>query len=267
MVSRCISEYAKDTTEITQDEGKVVTMSGRIPDQSVRLPVNFQNWEYLTFLHWSYEPSVVQALVPERLRVQEWDGQTWIGLTPFQMARVRAPLRVPIPGWGAFPELNVRAYVRTEDGRDGIWFLGMVVPRLSFVAAARSLGLPYQRSASTVTVDEDSWEYRFGTPHPFRLLAEDNWFHAAVTVEEPLKESQRTQLVDSVTGRWTAFHRRAGQLWGTPVAHEPWPLRTATATGDLTAPLRWVGLPEPADGPLVHAASVVHTRLGPPRRV
>lgn len=242
-------------------------MSGRIADHVVRHPVNYQNWEYLTFLHWSYPPSVVQALVPDGLTVQDWEGRTWVGITPFQLARVRGPFKVPIPGWGAFPELNVRAYVRTDDGRDGIWFLGMVVPPLSFVVAARSLGLPYQHSAATMTIDDPLWEYRFGTPHPFRSLAQDNWFRASVTVGEPLAESDRTLLVDSIPGRWTAFHRRAGQLWGTPVHHEPWPLRTATATGQLTGPLRWAGLPEPEHEPMVHAGYVVHTRLGPPHRV
>src|SRR5690625_2447690 len=83
---------------------------------------------------------------------------------------------------------------------------------------------------------------------------------------EPLKGTERTRLVESLTGRWTAFHRRAGVLCGTPVYHEPWPLRTATITGKLTAPLRWVGLPEPTGEPLVHAASAVQTRLGLPRR-
>src|SRR5699024_5481129 len=101
---------------------------------------------------------------------------------------VRAPLRVPIPGWGTFPELNVRAYVRTDDGHDGIWFLGMVVPRLSFVAAAGSLGLPYQRSASSMSVDVSRWQHRFGTPHPWRLR-DDVWFQASVTVGEPLLDA------------------------------------------------------------------------------
>ncbi|HEY4558224.1 MAG TPA: DUF2071 domain-containing protein [Enteractinococcus sp.] len=242
-------------------------MSGRIPDHFVRRPVNFQDWEYLTFLHWAYDPATVQALVPHGLTVQQWDGLTWVGITPFQMARVRAPWHVPIPGWGAFPELNVRAYVRAADGRDGIWFLGMVVSRLSFVAAAGSLGLPYQRSDSTVSAKGPFWEYRFGTPHPLRLGPDDDWFRASVTVGEPLAATERTRLVNSLTGRWTAFHRRGGLLWGTPVFHEPWPLHTATVTGDLTAPLRWSGLPEPADKPLVHAAYAVHTRLGLPRRV
>ncbi len=240
-------------------------MSGRIPDRYVGLPGNFQTWEYLTFLHWAYDPATVQAFVPQELTVQRWGEVTWVGITPFRMTDVRGPLRLPIPGWGAFPELNIRAYVRTADGRDGIWFLGLFVPRLSFAAAARSIGLPYQRSGSEVSVDGTRWEYRFGTPHPVSLI-DDDWFSASVVVGEPLAESARTRLVESVTGRWTAFHRRAGIIWGTPVFHEPWSLHSATTTGNMTAPLRWAGLPEPAEAPMVHAADTVHARLGVPRR-
>src|SRR5699024_7090249 len=128
-------------------------LNGCIPDRFVRFPVNFQEWEFLTFLHWAYDPAVAQGLVPEGLTVQQWDGLTWVGITPFQTARVRAPLHIPIPDGGAFPELNVRAYVQTDDGHDGIWFLGMVVPRLSFVATAGSLGLPYQRAVAAAHGD------------------------------------------------------------------------------------------------------------------
>ncbi|GAA1131670.1 DUF2071 domain-containing protein [Citricoccus alkalitolerans] len=239
-------------------------MSGRIPDHAVRFPLNFQDWQCLTFLHWSYDVATVQSLVPQELTVQEWDGRTWIGITPFRMARVRPPGLPPPPGWGTFPELNVRAYVRTQDGRDGIWFLGMVVPRLTFVAALRSLGLPYERSHSSHSVDGARWAYRFGTPGWLRSRPDD-WFQASVDVGRPLDATERTPLVESITGRWSAYHRRAGVLWRTPVVHEPWPLHAATATGRLTAPLRWVGLPSPTEEPLVHAAPAVHTRLGVPR--
>lgn len=239
-------------------------MSGRIPDHRVHLPVNFQNWEHLTFLHWPYDAATVQALVPDGLTVQEWDGVTWVGITPFRMAQVRPPVLPPPPGWGAFPELNVRAYVRSRDGRDGIWFLGMLVPRLSFVVALGSLGLPYKRSDSSLSVGGSCWTYRFGTPQWHRPRPDD-WFQASVDVGRPLKATERMPLVDSITGRWSAFHRRAGILWRTPVAHEPWPLHAGTATGNLTAPLRWVGLPSPTSAPLVHASPGVHVRLGTPR--
>jgi hypothetical protein len=236
-------------------------VSGRYPDHRVQVAVNLQTWEHLTFLHWPYDATAIQRLVPDSLRVQEWDGVTWVGITPFRMVQVRAPgLRAP-PGWDEFPELNVRTYVRSADGRDGIWFLTMLVPRLSFLAALRSIGLPYVLSDSEVGVAGRRWDYRFGEPQPVRPPADD-WFSAQVQVGEALTEADRTELVDSLTGRWNAFHRRAGVLWRTPVTHEPWPLHQATVTGRLTAPLRLAGLAEPEGPPMVHAAPVVHSRLG-----
>lgn len=236
-------------------------MSGAHPDQSIRFPIQFQTWQHLTFLHWAYDVATVQRLVPEGLTVQDWDGITYVGMTPFRMVDARPVGLPPPPGWDDFPELNVRVYVRRPDGTDGIWFLGMLVPVRTFIAAAGSLGLPYKRSDSAVTVDGSSWAYRFGTPHWLRSHADD-WFHAAVEVGRPLETAERTPLIESITGRWSAYHRRLKALWRTPIEHEPWPLHTATASGDLTTPLRWAGLPSPKDVPLVHAAPAVHTRFG-----
>lgn len=239
-------------------------MSGRYPDHQVRCVVNLQSWRELTFLHYPYDPGVVQALVPPPLTVQAWDGVTWVGVTPFRMADVRVPALPPPPGWRAFPELNVRCYVRGPDGRDGIWFLGMAVPRLSFAAALRSIGLPYQLSESEVVAAGRSWRYAFGTPG-WRRRPADGWFTARVQVGAPLEAAARSPLIESLTGRWNAYHRRGRVLWRTPVVHEPWPLHAASVTGDLTAPLRWVGLPNPHGGSLTHAAPAVHARLGPLR--
>lgn len=236
-------------------------MSGRYPDHAVRVPVNLQTWSHLTFLHFPYEPAAVQRLLPEGLRVQSWAGVTWVGITPFCMRDVRAPGLPPPPGWGSFAELNVRCYVEGPDGRDGLWFLGMLVPRLTFWAALRPLGLPYAVTDAEVHVAPDRWDYRFGAPGRLRPRGEA-WFSAQVGVGEPLPEEERTPVLESICGRWSAYHRRARVLWRTPVQHEPWPLHRAEAGGRLTAPLRWVGLPEPADEPMVHAAPVVHTRLG-----
>ncbi|HEY4613893.1 MAG TPA: DUF2071 domain-containing protein [Citricoccus sp.] len=240
-------------------------MSGRFPDHPVRVPVGLQSWEHVTFLHWPYPAAAVQRLVPGGLTVQHWEGLTWVGITPFRMVGARAPGVPPPSGWAAFPELNVRAYVRARDGQDGIWFLGMVASRRSFVIALRSLGLPYEPSRASVSIGGSRWTYRFGTPYGFGSgLA--GWFEAVVDVGGPLGPRELTPVVESLTGRWSAYHRRAGMLWRTPVVHEPWPLHAATVTGSLEAPLRWAGLPAPTGDPLVHAAPAVHARLGVPRR-
>nr|WP_281497108.1 DUF2071 domain-containing protein [Ornithinimicrobium sp. F0845] len=255
-------------------------MSARHPSHRVRVPVNLQTWSHLTFLHWEYAVETVQELVPERLRVQAWDGRTWVGVIPFAMSDVRAPGLPPPPGWGYFPELNVRAYVRSADGREGIWFLTMLVPRVTFQAALSTIGLPYHRSDCTIRVMGDRWtrdrilgdpaasdrvtcarwDYRFGEPALTRPPADD-WFRARVDVGPPLAEADRTPLVDSLTARWWAFHRR-GILWHAPANHPPGPLHEASVTGRLTAPLRHAGLPEPLGPPMIHASPGVRTKLG-----
>jgi uncharacterized protein YqjF (DUF2071 family) len=37
----------------------------------------YQTWSWISFLHWSYEPAVVQRLLPERLEVQTFQGYGW----------------------------------------------------------------------------------------------------------------------------------------------------------------------------------------------
>lgn len=253
-------------------------MSGRLPEEPVRLPVNRQTWQHLCFLHYAYPVAEVQRLLlPTRLRVQAWGGVAWVGITPFLMRDVRLPGLLPPPGWGAFAELNVRTYVQGPDGRDGLWFLGMVAPPATFVVALRSLGLPYARAAGQVNVQAPEWHYRFDAPqgrlpsgpraaaHATSTQDASPWFQAEVNVTGPVGPSERTPELDAITGRWAAYHRRAGVLWRTPVRHEVWPLHHAEAAGQLTAPLRWVGLPPPTGPPMVHASPGVTTLLGMPR--
>ncbi len=76
-------------------------------------------WDTLTMLHWSYEPAVVQRLLPPGLQVETWDDRAWVGLVPFFM-QVRAPGQPWWPRLGRFAETNVRTYVRRSDGCDAV---------------------------------------------------------------------------------------------------------------------------------------------------
>jgi uncharacterized protein YqjF (DUF2071 family) len=81
--------------------------------------VLFMRWHDLVFLHWPVRSETLRALIPSALELDTFDGWCWIGLVPFRMSGVR-PRYVPIPV--AFPELNVRTYVKAS-GRPGVWFL------------------------------------------------------------------------------------------------------------------------------------------------
>ena len=63
----------------------------------VRFAVMRQEWRDLAYVHWRYEPSVVQALLPEQLTVDTFDGSAWVGLIPFSMRNIGLPHGPPVP--------------------------------------------------------------------------------------------------------------------------------------------------------------------------
>ena len=81
-------------------------------------------WDTLSFLHWRYDPAVVQALLPPGLRVEVRDGSVWVALVPFALEITR-PDRPPVPWASHFAETNVRTYVTAPDGTTGVWFLSL----------------------------------------------------------------------------------------------------------------------------------------------
>jgi len=68
----------------------------------------YQTWSYISFLHWSYEPSVLRQLLPCRLRPQTFEGRAWVGVTPFLLEDLRTPVAPALPWFTSFPETNVR---------------------------------------------------------------------------------------------------------------------------------------------------------------
>src|SRR6478736_184531 len=83
-----------------------------------------QTWHDLLFAHWRIRLDVMRPLVPRELEIDTFDGSAWIGVVPFRMSAVRMRGLPPVPGASAFPELNVRTYVR-YGGRAGVWFFSL----------------------------------------------------------------------------------------------------------------------------------------------
>ena len=97
---------------------------------TVDRPIMRQRWEWLTFLHWSFDPPVVQRLLPAGLQVETFGGAAWVGLVPFFM-RVATGGGSRAPWISDFCETNVRTYVRDAEGRSGIWFFSLDAARLA----------------------------------------------------------------------------------------------------------------------------------------
>lgn len=233
-------------------------MAGRLPDHRVRLPVNSQYWQSLTFLHWPVAPSALQPLLPPQLELDTFDGEAWLGITPFWMSYLGTPgPRVPVVP--AFAEVNVRTYVRAPDGHDGVWFFSLECSRARVVAMLRLLGLPYVRG-QTWAASRGSRTWFGSTRGSGRGIC-----MGESRAGSPLSDPD--PLVNFLTGRWNAFTMVAGRLLRVPIEHEPWPLHTARAAVDVAGLLAANALP-PVDGPpLAHYAPLVHVDIGAPRLV
>ena len=233
-------------------------MVSRTAEQHVAVPLLRAAWETLAFVHWRVDPARVQALLPEGLTVDTYDGDAWVGLVPFVMADIR-PLGVRVlpARMASSPETNLRTYVRGPDGRDGVWFLSLDIGSGALAGVLRSaVGAPYHKGHLTVEPRDDSVAYagkRAGGGPSYRLR---------VRPGEPITP---TELETWLTGRWRAYTVHVGNLLATPLEHEPWQLRRAHVEDlcqDLTATARIDGLSEP----LVHYADRVgHVRVGRPR--
>jgi uncharacterized protein YqjF (DUF2071 family) len=217
-------------------------------------------WAQASFLHWPYRPEVVQRLLPAGLEVDTLDGRAWVGLVPFRMARVRAPGLPPAPWLSAFPETNVRTYVRGPDGQAAIWFLSLDAARLGAVLGARATYLlPYFWARMRVEVGGGLVRYRGRRRWPGPRGA---GYVAAVEVGRALDEGELGALDHFLTARHVLWTVIAGRLASAHAEHGPWPLARARLIA-LEQDLIQAGrLPAPHGPPLVHHSAGVDVRIG-----
>lgn len=223
----------------------------------------FQSWNQLTFLHWSYEPEIIQRLVPSPLEVDTFDGRAWVALTPFINENVRTPLVPAVPWLSRFPETNVRTYVRAPDGSRGVWFFSLEASRLAAVLAARSAyALPYQWARMRLARRGDTMHYSSSRRWPGPAGAATD---VAVEIGRAFEPAELRDLDHFLTARWRLYARFGRGLGFAVVWHVPWPLHSARVVKLHQDLFQAAGLPAPRGEPLVHYSPGVDVRVSAPR--
>ena len=253
--------------------------TGPEPTVTVERAVMEMHWDTLTFLHWPYDPDVIQRLLPKGLTAQTFDGEAWVSLVPFGM-RITAPHAPMVPWLSTFPETNVRTYVTAPDGTEGIWFFSLDASRLAAVTFARvSYGLPYVWSRMSFTRAGDIVTYRClrrrgrlgggddgdggGVGHDGSRASSD----LAVRIGERYAPDELGPLDHFLSSRWRLYSSWHGRLLGAHARHEPWPLQRAEVLHLADDLVLADGLPKPVGAPLAHYSETVSVRVGPPYRV
>jgi uncharacterized protein YqjF (DUF2071 family) len=224
-------------------------------------------WDNLAFVHWAYEPEVVQALLPDDLRADTHDGRAWVSLVPFEM-RDAMPRWLPALPWiSSFAETNVRTYVVDSAGNRAVWFFSLEATRLPIVVFARwLLGFPYVWA--TMTTDARPGWRRYTTTRRRWPGGRPSTTHVEIDIGDPIAEPSELDVF--LTGRWGAVSRwpmRRGRLRHHPVDHPVWQLHEATLADYDDTSIEAAGLPRPEGQPIVQWVESIGARFGRPVRV
>jgi len=226
-------------------------------------PLMLQCWRRLTFLHWRYDPAVVQRLLPAGLRIDVFDGSAWIGLVPFEIHGLRPPAIPSLPWLSHFPETNVRTYAVGPDGSRGVWFFSLDAARWPAVVGARiGYGLPYFWARMRVVEQEARVRYESRRTWPRPSNESTN-----ITIARGRKftTSELTDLDHFLTARYRLFTLLRGTLAFAPIEHDPWPLARGQVLELREGLFIPAGLPAPTGDPLVHYSEDISVRVGAPR--
>ena len=242
-----------------------------------------QSWHDLLFAHWPIPVDVLRPLIPDILEIDTFDGQAWIGVVPFRMSGVRPRWLPAVPWLSAFPELNVRTYVRQPASvaehssgadRPGVYFFSLDAANPVAVAIARAVfHLPYFRARMATQAQGEDVRYRSVRTHAGVPVGELSGVYGPTG---PVYAAQPGTLAHWLTERYclyavSPFHSQPPtgrwDLWRSEIHHAPWPLQPAHAHFDVNTVAQSLGVPLADGPPLLHFARRIDVVVWPPGRV
>lgn len=213
--------------------------------------IGTQSWHNLLFAHWRVDASALRMIVPPVFELDLFDNEAWVGVVPFYMTNVGLRATPSLPWVSAFPELNVRTYVRLED-RPGVYFFSLDAARALAVATARALlNLPYYRAAMSVDVRRDGVVYHSARrdSHPAAV------FKAEYGPTGQPFNAARGSLEHFLAERYCLYHHtRRGTPYRLEIHHPQWPLQMAWADIQVNTMATVSGIQTDDAPPLLHFA-------------
>ena len=207
----------------------------------------FQSWQDLTFLHWPVPHDTLRVLVPPELELETFDGEAWLGLTPFRVEGLRPRWLPPAPVSSRFLEANLRTYVRHR-GRSGVFFFSLETTSLLAVAAARAFyRLPYRLAFMSMSCRNGWYRYR-----SWRLGDRRAQLSLRCRATGEATPASPGSLEAFLVERYALYSVVGGRVMRGDIHHAPWPLQAAEV--DIT----YNGLPAAHGIALNGAAPLAH---------
>ncbi len=209
-----------------------------------------QSWHDLLFAHWPIDVRQVASKLPAGFEPDLFDSQAWLAVTPFHLTNVSARLVPALPYVSAFPELNVRTYVRVA-GTPGVYFFSLDAGNQLAVTAARTMfHLPYHRASMRVEEREGRFHYTSRRTDDSSATAE--WTAEYWPSGDPAI-SGRGSLEYFLTERYCLFTVDEDfKAFRVDIHHGPWVLHPAEARITVNTMAEAAGIAIPSIAPMLH---------------
>ncbi len=216
----------------------------------------FQSWQDLLFAHWPIPAADIERLLPSGLVLDRYENEAWVTLVPFRMSGVRQRFTPAAPWVSAFPELNVRTYVKGSSAKEpkpGVFFFSLDAGNpLAVAMARRSYHLPYFRAQMVCRLTDEGIRYSSKRTHRGAPEAE---FRAVYRPTGPVYGAEPSSLEKWLIERYCLYSvDRGGRVYRGEIHHRPWPLQPAEAEFERNWVAQAHGIFLPDREPLLHFA-------------
>jgi uncharacterized protein YqjF (DUF2071 family) len=243
------------TSGTTRAVGRKKVIDDGIDRETIRqrpaeLPLMEHHWGKLLFMHWPISAERLRPLIPPQLTIDTFDGEAWVGITPFTLWDVRLSFTPPMPYLSDFHELNVRTYVLYR-GVPGVWFFSLNTNSSMTVFGARTFYfLPYFNADIDLRQEHDTIHYHLRRTDAQRPAQ----FDASWEIGKELPEAEPGTLEFFLTERYCLYSASGESIYRARIHHRPWPLRQAALLSYAADIDESDYLPRLKGKPLVHYA-------------
>lgn len=174
----------------------------------------YQEWNNALFLHWKVPYEALRKLVPQKLKVDTFEGIAYVSIVAFTMQEIRPRSLPAISFISDFDEINVRTYI-DNNNKKGVYFLNIEAGKDLSVFIAKSLsGLPYERSNILRTAKN------------FKSNNTLKNFHLDVEFEVGEEITEKSKLDHWLTERYCLYLDKGQTNYCYDVHHKEWELHS-----------------------------------------
>jgi len=198
-------------------------------------------WQDLVMLNYEVEPTLLRRYIPPGTVLDSFEGRTYVSLVGFQFCHTKLLGRFPVPFHVNFEEVNLRFYVRRQEGsenRRGVVFIAEVVPRRAIATTAR---LVYGENYTRLQMRHRIAAERPNKTVEYQWQIGKQWCRlSAQTVGLPThpQEGSLEQFITEHYWGYSAQRTGRGGCIEYHVSHPPWQVRAtmkADFEGDASA--------------------------------